>query len=186
MSAYELKTLFYELNKTEPRAILAALLGVSLALSPKFGLYGLASVLIGFITHEFAHRQFARKEGCASRFVLDPFGFSITLISTLLPIAFLAPGYVGINCWGTILSKSSMVKISAAGPATNLILAFFGFTMMYTYGHPFFYVFTIINSWLALFNLIPFGPLDGAKIMRGNPILWGFMIVLAGVLLFFI
>jgi Zn-dependent protease len=29
-----------------------------------------------------------------------------------------------------------------------------------------------INTWLALFNLIPFGPLDGAKIMSWDKKVW--------------
>ncbi|MFO7773178.1 MAG: DUF951 family protein [Dehalococcoidia bacterium] len=29
-----------------------------------------------------------------------------------------------------------------------------------------------VNTWLALFNLIPFGPLDGAKIFRWNKGIW--------------
>ena len=35
-----------------------------------------------------------------------------------------------------------------------------------------------INTWLALFNLIPFGPLDGAKILRWNKGIW--LITIAG------
>jgi len=35
-----------------------------------------------------------------------------------------------------------------------------------------------INTWLALFNLIPFGPLDGAKIFRWNKGLW--LVAIAG------
>jgi Zn-dependent protease len=29
-----------------------------------------------------------------------------------------------------------------------------------------------INTWLAIFNLIPFGPLDGAKIFQWNKGAW--------------
>jgi Zn-dependent protease len=37
-----------------------------------------------------------------------------------------------------------------------------------------------INIWLALFNLIPFGPLDGAKILKWNKGIWLITIAIAG------
>lgn len=179
MALHFLELLFKELNRTEARALAAALLGVSLALSPKFGLYGIASVLIGFIVHEMAHRQTARSVGCSSRFMLDPLGYSLTLVSTLFPIAFLAPGYVGIGCWGVVIGPRESLLISASGPATNIAMALVAYGLLQAgFVHPFLYVFAVINSWLALFNLIPLGPLDGAKILRASPGVW---LAMAGV-----
>jgi Zn-dependent protease len=40
----------------------------------------------------------------------------------------------------------------------------------------------MINSILAVFNLIPFGIFDGAKVLRWNPIIWGITFVAAMVL----
>jgi Zn-dependent protease len=37
-----------------------------------------------------------------------------------------------------------------------------------------------INTWLALFNLIPFGPLDGAKILKWSKGIWLVSIAAAG------
>jgi Zn-dependent protease len=42
-----------------------------------------------------------------------------------------------------------------------------------------------INASLALFNLIPFGVFDGAKIIRWNYVVWG-VAVLAALLLYII
>ena len=177
--------LFRELNRSEARAIAAALLGVSLALSPKFGTYGIASVLVGFIVHEMAHRQTARSLGCSSRFILDPMGYGLTLVSTLFPIAFLAPGYVGVSCWGVMIGPRESLKISASGPATNIVMALAAVTALKLgLVHPFLYVFAVINSWLALFNLIPLGPLDGAKILRASPPTWIFMAIVSAGLFF--
>ena len=183
MSLPVLVELFRELNRTEARALAAAMLGVSLALSPKFGVYGIVSVLIGFIVHEMAHRQTARGLGCASRFMLDPFGYALTLVSTLLPIAFLAPGYVGISCWGVLIGPRESLRISASGPATNIVMALLAFLLLKVgFFHPFLYVFAVINSWLALFNLIPLGPLDGAKILRASPPTWFAMVAVSAIL----
>jgi len=36
-----------------------------------------------------------------------------------------------------------------------------------------------MNLWLAAFNLIPFGPLDGLTIFRWNKLVWGVLALIA-------
>jgi Zn-dependent protease len=73
-------------------------------------------------------------------------------------------------------------KIAAAGPVTNIILAgifFAAFMALLTMQNvnPLFlqgaFFGMYINMFLAAFNMIPFGPLDGAKVLRANPLMWG-------------
>jgi Zn-dependent protease len=37
-----------------------------------------------------------------------------------------------------------------------------------------------VNGWFATFNLIPFGPLDGAKVLRWRPSVWVLSILAIG------
>ncbi|MBO5599505.1 MAG: site-2 protease family protein, partial [Candidatus Methanomethylophilus sp.] len=46
----------------------------------------------------------------------------------------------------------------------------------------FFYLLFILNASLALFNLLPIGILDGAKVLRWNSSVWVLCIAIAGVL----
>jgi Zn-dependent protease len=41
-----------------------------------------------------------------------------------------------------------------------------------------------INGWLGLFNLIPLGPFDGAKVMQWNTTVFGVSIALAAGIVF--
>ncbi|MDG6975631.1 MAG: hypothetical protein JRN27_06040, partial [Nitrososphaerota archaeon] len=80
-------------------------------------------------------------------------------------------------------------KISLAGPLTNVAIAalflpffFFGSGVLYAVG----YIGVQVNIFLAMFNMLPIGPLDGAKVWRWNLFLWGVVFVpLALVLAFF-
>ena len=42
----------------------------------------------------------------------------------------------------------------------------------------------MINSWLALFNMIPAFMFDGAKIFKWNKIIWGIFTIIALIFVF--
>jgi len=98
---------------------------------------------------------------------------------------FAAPGAVIIrpktSAWGTSgLGQRRIGLISLAGPATNIALALIFQVLDFTNPTLLFTLGAQINTWLALFNLIPFGPLDGAKIFKWNKVAWIISIALAG------
>jgi Zn-dependent protease len=47
-----------------------------------------------------------------------------------------------------------------------------------------FYVGYTINAWLGLFNMLPFGPIDGAKVLNWSPLVFGITVAVAIVLVF--
>lgn len=166
------EVLVARLNEREIVAFLLGLVSVCVALYPTLGAWGVLFVAVGFIAHELAHRQYARHHGCASRFVVTPFGLLLTLASSLLPVKFLAPGYVSVLCPPLTMSLRAQLDISAAGIAINLLLASVSLPMGFALRQPLLLDFALVNSWLALFNSIPFGPLDGAKVFRLSRRVW--------------
>lgn len=77
------------------------------------------------------------------------------------------------------MTESHIGYIAAAGIFANMIFAVIGYLIGFT-------EFSRLNIYYALFNLIPLGKLDGAKIFFGNLILWSFLACLAVIGLFFI
>jgi Zn-dependent protease len=74
-------------------------------------------------------------------------------------------------------------RIAMSGPLINIILAgvtyilymfvFFESTIL----APIFAFICSINAFIAFFNLLPFGPLDGVKIIRWNATVWIIMLI---------
>ncbi|MFH1095118.1 MAG: site-2 protease family protein [Candidatus Micrarchaeota archaeon] len=158
----------------------------------------------GFILHEMAHKYFAIKYGAHARFTAWTWGLGLMLALAIIPQLlgiqfplFLAPGAVMIYAMRPLSSRENGI-ISLAGPATNIAIAmlFFvlgvilmasggSFALTATRAIPLWTVALIglqVNLGLAAFNLLPFFPLDGAKVMAWNWKIWlaAFLIAFLG------
>lgn len=157
---------------------------------PSFLLLIVTSVAVGlgFILHELAHKFVAMKYGFWAEYRLWVEGLIFAVITAALGFLFVAPGAVYIH--GEYISREQNGKISASGPATNLILAGLFFLMVYYFPqHQLIGLIGIlgfnVNSFLAMINLIPISMLDGAKIFRWNPFVWIIMAVITGIMVFY-
>jgi Zn-dependent protease len=145
----------------------------------------LVSLLIAIDVHEFAHAWVANELGDpTARYQgrlslnpvvhLDPMGTMMMLFSVFY-------GF-GIG-WGKPVPvnplylrrgpRIGMALVAAAGPLSNLVLAAIvavpirlGLTMSWTVLNLLLIVISV-NIGIALFNLLPIPPLDGASILRG-------------------
>jgi len=132
-----------------------------------------AILVVSMLTHEFAHKAVAQKKGLWAEFRLTTWGVVLTFVSIFLPFRMIAPGAMMI---AGSPNGDEIVKISIAGPITNLIFssAFVAaaFSLPATgFGGMLFFA-AYINAFMAVFNLIPFGVLDGFKIFTFNKKLW--------------
>ncbi len=127
-----------------------------------------------FLVHEIAHKVIAQKKGLWAEFRLTTWGAILTFASIFLPFRMIAPGAMMIG--GSIPSGEDILKISLAGPITNIIfssaLLGLAFTLMPSTFAIMLFLAAYINAFMAVFNLIPFGILDGYKIFSFNKKIW--------------
>ncbi|MBR9683158.1 metalloprotease [Candidatus Woesearchaeota archaeon] len=158
---------------------------LSRILSPTFLILFLVSAFtagIGFLFHELAHKFVAQHYGCVAEFrAFDQMLYLALGLAAVIGFIFAAPGAVMIA--GRITLKENG-KISLAGPLVNFILAivFLGLSVL----APILYIGFFINTWLGLFNLIPFGNFDGKKILNWHRYIWLSMVLIGIALLFFL
>ena len=161
--------------------------------NPIYLVYSLVAVGMAFIFHELGHKIVAQRKGCWAEFRMWPVGLLLAVGMAMLTrggFVFAAPGAVMISPaqktrFGyayTLLNKEDIGKIGAAGPLVNIVqAAAFGVLALFS-AFPLWSLAAMVNAWLAIFNMIPFGMLDGAKIMRWNVGIWIGMLLLSVVL----
>ena len=136
----------------------------------------------GFAFHEMAHKYTAQRYGLAAEFRRWDFGLMIAIFSSFLGFLFAAPGAVYTFGYA---DEKTMVKTSVSGPATNFIIALISIGLSFFISSNFLHFLAYFNLFLALFNLLPVPPMDGSKVLRYSPLLWGVMFFsIIGLLLF--
>jgi|TARA_Y100001970_G_scaffold259418_1_gene340344 Zn-dependent protease len=132
--------------------------------------------------HEFAHAWMAFKCGDNTaarmgRLTMNPFAH-LDMMGSMM-ILFVGFGWakpVPVDSRLLRNSRTDMMKVAAAGPIANLLLALVS-GLLFRLLNPsgilpesiaiLIYYFTRINITLAVFNLIPVAPLDGSQIFSG-------------------
>jgi len=132
-------------------------------------------MVASFLTHEIGHKLVAQKNGLWAEFRLTMWGAVLTFASVFLPFKMIAPGVMMIS--GTLQKREDIVKISIAGPIANIIYASVFIGLAYALPIPIEWSWILlfsayINAFMAVFNLIPFGVLDGFKIFSANKTVW--------------
>jgi len=135
------------------------------------------AIATAFFCHEIAHKYAGQKFGYWSEFRMYPQGLMFALfLGIFFGVVFAAPGAVQI--FGRP-NKDEMGKIAVAGPIVNIILGLIFISLWYISDGIIAnvaFLISYINVFFALFNLLPFGPLDGLKIFKWKVEIWGFLI----------
>lgn len=139
------------------------------------------ALLISIILHELMHGMVAywlgdRTAADAGRLTLNPLA-SIDPITTII-VPFLMIMLAGIPFFAAkpVPFNPNRVKwddygaalVGLGGPATNFVLALLGaavFRLSSGGLQDFWYIFVLVNIGVMIFNLIPFPPLDGSRVL---------------------
>lgn len=147
-------------------------------------LYLIIALVLSLTLHEFMHAwvsnylgdQTARSQG---RLTLNPLAHIDPFMTVLLPLALIlahspvifgAARPVPFNPWAVRFGKWGAALVAIAGPLTNLALAiFFALWLrvfsLHGWAIELFVDLITINVAFFIFNLIPFPPLDGSRVL---------------------
>jgi Zn-dependent protease len=145
--------------------------GLRLLASGEFVVAVVVSLLtagVGFLLHELAHKVVAVRFDQVAEFRADYGMLFVALMGALIGFIFAAPGAVYHQ--GRV-TRRELGLIALAGPVTNLVLAAVFVPVLLagaSSGSPLATLVgsrgVVINLFLAAFNMLPFGPLDGKTV----------------------
>ena len=133
---------------------------------------------ISFFAHELSHKFVAIKYGARAYYKLSKEMLILALVSIIIGFPILATG--AVFWWGEASASPGIRgRVSASGPIINFILAglflflegvglFLEFPVLILIG----LVGITLNVFLGVFNLLPIGVLDGAKVLAWDPKIW--------------
>ena len=147
-------------------------------------LFWIIALVIALSVHEYAHARVADELGdptprLTGRLTLNPLAHLDPIGTIALLIFHFGWGKpVIIDPYNLKNPRRDQALIALAGPVSNFltVLLFTGIYYLGVYffpplNSPLFFLFTItiviMNLGLGIFNLLPFGPLDGAKVLLG-------------------
>ena len=143
---------------------------------------------VAFFAHEMSHKLTAIKFGAHANFRISKEGLMLLLVSLIIGFPILAVG--AVFWWGDAAYSTRLRgRVSAAGPISNIILAGF-FFLIFGIGQVIFpqqprfgvllvdigYTGVLLNTFLGLFNLLPIGMLDGAKVLAWDGRIWASLV----------
>ncbi|MCQ2976515.1 MAG: site-2 protease family protein [archaeon] len=149
---------------------------------------------LGFIFHELGHKLTAMHYGYWAEYKLWVYGLVIAIVSSFFGFIFAAPGAVYI--YGYDMTDKENGIISIAGPIVNIVLTLIFLAILYSLGTSIYFDQTAnlialiciigskINSFLALFNLLPIPTLDGSKVLKWSIPIWLVIIIIAALLVY--
>lgn len=146
---------------------------------------------LGFIVHELAHRYVARMYGCWAEFRVWPFGLALAVIFALASggrMIFAAPGavYIVPMAYPLRLNRKAGGLISLVGPLAQLLVTIL-FYPLASIGGVIGLIGSMgwrINLWQVAFNVLPYGMLDGRKILNWSRMVWAAITIPTWILLF--
>lgn len=165
------------------------------------------AVGLGFLLHELSHKFVAQKYGYQAEFRSFDQMLILAIVMSFFGFVFAAPGAVMI--FSRVFDKKKNGIISVAGPLMNIFLSLITLIIAVIISGGFFNALNIlhqpldkllninlgyailsisflINSWLALFNMIPFFVFDGAKIFKWNKLVYFTVLFISLILVFII
>jgi Zn-dependent protease len=130
---------------------------------------------MAFVLHELAHRVVARGYGAEAHFIANNQWLLFSIVLAFAGMFIAAPGAVWHRGY---LTPRQGGLIALAGPVTNMVLSLIFLLALFAaalLGLPLpnlllttLFLGFKFNAWIGLFNMIPAGPFDGAKVLAWN------------------
>ncbi|MFH1623223.1 MAG: hypothetical protein ABIA12_01760 [Candidatus Aenigmatarchaeota archaeon] len=152
----------------------------------------MAAVAITMAVHEFVQRKVAKRFGCSAAYEMWLPGVVFSLLMVLVGIKLIIVGGTAVAAykfsrWGMRDRHASFEEvgiISMSGPVANLVLA----TVFKAFAGPAGWsaaagYLSDINTWFAVYSLIPLKQLDGGGLFMWSHVYWILIMIWAALLL---